>query len=296
MLDSNKKSIFWIFVIVLIFTTVLIIPEAVATIEIQGVYGMESSGDEAWLSVKIEVPENQALSRIIWYNNDENTVFPTIRVGTGFEDSPGLIEDFMVVAENVCGVSSGWSEIVFSEPIAASFGSLFLAFEFPSEEIIVSIGLNGGPGFGYLNTSDGCTGWLSGEGEVWARLNQDYSFAVQPIFVPYEEGMAVKSIGGELEEIPEPVTENFLGASPNPFNPKTQFSFGLVESGQVRINIYDLQGRHVVQVQNGYLSAGRHNVQWLGRDSAGRGVSSGVYFVRLVGEGFEFKQKILLVR
>ncbi len=70
----------------------------------------------------------------------------------------------------------------------------------------------------------------------------------------------------------------------------------MTKPGEVKIDIYDVQGRHVKQVKSDFLSAGHHTIEWRGHDSAGRGVSSGVYFVRLVGEGFQLKQKILLVR
>ena len=257
---------------------------------------MESTGDGAYLAIKVFIPNESALNSVLWYNNDSSVVYPTVRVGTGYEHSPGLIDDFVVVAEDVQGVSSGWSEAVFSEPIAASLGSLYLVFEFPLEEILSTEGTGGGPGIGYLESNEGCSGWLSGEGEIWARLHEDYGFAMQPVLIPYEEGMAVKSFGGEADEMPEMVSSNYFRASPNPFNPQTQLQFGLVKAGDVTIDIYDLHGRRVIQVQNGHLSAGHHSIEWRGRDSANRGVSSGVYFVRLVGDDFQLKQKILLVR
>lgn len=202
----------------------------------------------------------------------------------------------MVVAENVQGVSSGWSELVFTEPIGASLDAVYLAFRFPPDQVLETRGSGGGPGFGYFDSSVGCQGWLSGDGEVWAKLHENYSFAAHPVFVPFEEGMAVKSFNGEEVEIQNPVIENYFLTSPNPFNPETNFSFGLVKDGVVSIDVYDLHGRNVVQLFSGQLGAGRHNIPWQGRDTAGRGVSSGVYFVRFVGEGFNFKQKILLVR
>ncbi len=267
-----------------------------ATPEIQGIYGMDSTGDEAWLAIKVLIPESQALSSILWYNNDGGVIFPSVRVGTGHVNSPGLIADFMEVADHVQGATSDWSEVVFTEPIASSLGSLYVAFAFPMGEVLSESGIGGGPGVGYLGANEGCPGWLSGEGEIWARLHEDYSFAVQPVFVPVEEGMAVKCLGDDQKDIPDMVAANYFNASPNPFNPETNFNFGLVKAGDVSIDIYDLKGRKVNQVQNGYMAAGHHTIGWQGRDSAGRGVSSGVYFVRLVGEGFELNQKILLVK
>ncbi len=291
-LNNNCTSAWWPVLLMVLF----IASGTSATPNIQGLYGIDSTGDGAWLAIKVFIPENQALSSILWYNNDGEIVFPSVRVGTGHTHSPGLIEDFLEVAQDVQGESSEWSEVVFSEPIASSLGSLYLVFEFPLDQVLTTSGSGGGPGIGYLGSGEGCPGWLSGEGEIWARLHRDYSFAVQPVFVPYEEGMAVKSFGGEVEEIPDLVTTNYFRTSPNPFNPVTQLSFGLTKPGDVRIDVYDLQGRHVIQVKSGFLPSGHHTVEWQGRDSAGRGVSSGVYFVRLAGEGFELKQKVLLVR
>jgi len=110
------------------------------------------------------------------------------------------------------------------------------------------------------------------------------------------QGVSSGWLSGEADEMPEVLSSNYFRASPNPFNPQTQLQFGLIKAGNVTIDIYDLQGRRVTQVQNGYLSAGHHTIEWRGRDSANRGVSSGVYFVRLVGDDFQLKQKILLVR
>lgn len=271
-------------------------PNALAMPEIHGIYGLESTGDGAFLAIRINIPDGTALNSILWYNNDGSVIYPTVRVGTGYAHSPGLIDDFLVIAENVQGVTSGWSEVVFSEPIAASIRSLYLVFEFPMDQVLTNEGEDGGPGIGYLGSNEGCSGWLSGEGEIWARLHEDYAFAVQPELIPYEEGMAVKRFDGNAVEVHDLVVSNYFRASPNPFNPMTQFQFGLTKAGDVSVDIYDLRGRHVINVQNGFLSAGHHTVEWQGRDSAGRSVSSGVYFVRLLGEGFQLKQKILLVR
>lgn len=262
--------------------------------EISGVYGMDSLGQGSWLAIKIEIPENQALSGILFYNNDGEVIFPTLKVGTGFPDSPGFVGDFTTVAEGIQGVSSGWSEVHFSEPLGASLESLYLAVEFPPGQVLESRGTGGGPGFGYFLTNEGCPGWLSGEGEVWGKLHSDLSFAVEPVFVPYENGMAIKSADEEIFE-PE-VTEYFLNPTPNPFNPQTRFSFGLVKDGNVSIIVYDVRGRLVVNLHEGLLSAGRHHVQWLGCDASGRNIASGVYFVRMVGEGVNLSKKVLLVR
>lgn len=67
-------------------------------------------------------------------------------------------------------------------------------------------------------------------------------------------------------------------------------------SGKVQIGVYDLRGYRVSCLIDEHMSAGHHTVPWQGRDSSGHAVASGVYFVRLQGEGLDLKQKVLLVK
>jgi len=83
---------------------------------------------------------------------------------------------------------------------------------------------------------------------------------------------------------------------PNPFNPQTRVSFDL-DSGQlVSIDVFDLSGRRVVSLLEGYLAAHRHTVEWNGCDAAGRAVSSGSYVVQLRTSAGAHSQKVMLAR
>jgi len=68
---------------------------------------------------------------------------------------------------------------------------------------------------------------------------------------------------------------------PNPFNPQTQFHYDLPKSGNINLGIYDVLGKEVYTVLNGYQRAGKHNVLWTGINNKGLQVQSGVYFYRL---------------
>ena len=83
---------------------------------------------------------------------------------------------------------------------------------------------------------------------------------------------------------------------PNPFNPETTIHFSLMEAGKVRLRIYDIKGRTVNTLINGNMDKGTQTVDWLGTDSQGRKVSSGVYFYRLerAGEPARTKKLILM--
>ena len=68
---------------------------------------------------------------------------------------------------------------------------------------------------------------------------------------------------------------------PNPFNPTTQIRFEMPEQAYVQLTIFDINGRQVANLISENRSAGSHAVNWNGRDTTGRPVSSGVYFYRL---------------
>ncbi|MCC6549149.1 MAG: T9SS type A sorting domain-containing protein, partial [Ignavibacteriaceae bacterium] len=63
---------------------------------------------------------------------------------------------------------------------------------------------------------------------------------------------------------------------PNPFNPTTDIIFTLPSGDNVRIVVYDLLGKEITTLAEGYLPAGRHTVKF-----NAFGLSSGIYFYSL---------------
>jgi hypothetical protein len=64
---------------------------------------------------------------------------------------------------------------------------------------------------------------------------------------------------------------------PNPFNPSTRIAFSLPQAGHALLTIYDVIGRKVATLADGYLVGGEHSAIF-----DGKGLSSGVYFCELV--------------
>ena len=80
------------------------------------------------------------------------------------------------------------------------------------------------------------------------------------------------------------------GANPNPFNPATQITYFLPQKEHVRLSVYDVAGRLVVQLVDDVKDGGEHTVEWRADD-----MPSGVYFCQLeVGDVLENKKLILL--
>ncbi len=266
--------------------------------EVGGVVGLASETGAGWLAVRVPMPAGQALAGVNWFNNDDLAVFPQLLVATGYPDGPGDLVGAEVVAEGVGGGASAWSSLTFDLPVASSLEALYVVFAFPEGHAYAEPGSGGGSALGYLAAEGGSRGWLSGDGSSWIGLDPAHAFAVLPQFVPFEAGMVVKSMGGSGGYALQPaaVAEPYLTAGPNPFNPLINLRFGLVMAGRTKVDVFDVRGRRVVQLLDESLAAGHHQIAWQGRDGAGRGVASGVYFVKVEGPDGVLTRRVMLVR
>ncbi|MCH2661854.1 T9SS type A sorting domain-containing protein, partial [bacterium] len=84
---------------------------------------------------------------------------------------------------------------------------------------------------------------------------------------------------------------------PNPFNPSTSIEYALPEATEVELAIYDVLGQKVqTLVAQQLQDAGYYRLTWDGRDSAGRGIASGMYFYRLATPKFVQTRKMTLIK
>lgn len=65
--------------------------------------------------------------------------------------------------------------------------------------------------------------------------------------------------------------------SPNPFNNNTLISFNTMYPSQVSIVVYDIVGRKISTLDQGFMNRGSYSVNWDGRSDIGKEVSSGIY-------------------
>ena len=85
-----------------------------------------------------------------------------------------------------------------------------------------------------------------------------------------------------------------LRAYPNPFSDQTTIEIALPESAgnyDVRLQILNTLGQEVIQLANGDLNPGFHQLQWDGHDRNGYRLPSGVYMYNLRVEGQDYKQQ-----
>ena len=88
--------------------------------------------------------------------------------------------------------------------------------------------------------------------------------------------------GTNLAESPGQGKKNLkLHVHPNPLNPAADIAFTLESAGDVRISLYDVQGRLVKTVLEERRPVGDHVVRWDGMGVNGQRVASGVYYVKI---------------
>lgn len=91
------------------------------------------------------------------------------------------------------------------------------------------------------------------------------------------------------QEIP---LEFSLGQNyPNPFNPTTEIRFALPVDGNIALKLYDILGREVRTLAEGYYVKGYYN---LNLDATS--MASGVYFYRLTSAEFSAVKKLMIIK
>ncbi len=92
----------------------------------------------------------------------------------------------------------------------------------------------------------------------------------QYIFLPEPLGISDEDISTH------PLTFGITETYPNPFNDAINVNFSLEKSSNISLGIYDMTGRHVKNLIDGYKSSGHYQAHWIPDD-----ISAGVYFIRL---------------
>jgi len=92
------------------------------------------------------------------------------------------------------------------------------------------------------------------------------------------------------------ITARGLRSFPNPFRSTTTINFELNRDEPVKLQVFDIAGRHVATLVNEKLTAGSHAIPWTGKDDAGQGVAPGIYFYRLQTPSLGETQKTVRVQ
>jgi hypothetical protein len=78
---------------------------------------------------------------------------------------------------------------------------------------------------------------------------------------------------------------------PNPFNSSTIIKFDIPEDDNLKIAVFDLQGRQISVLQQGNLTAGSYSIKY-NNDR----LSSGIYFIKFYAKNFSKTIKMILIK
>jgi len=99
---------------------------------------------------------------------------------------------------------------------------------------------------------------------------------------------------------PDAVTRPFAGSPvssliarnfPNPFNPVTTISYSIPMAGRVRLTVFDVTGREMENLVDGFQPAGTYSVPW-----DGSAFASGIYFYRVTVGDLSFTSRMVLMK
>lgn len=110
---------------------------------------------------------------------------------------------------------------------------------------------------------------------------------IREVILEYING----KITSQTEEDILPGKYKLFANYPNPFNPGTDISYQLSESGYVTIKIFNSIGEEVASLVNEYRNTGIHTVNFKGDN-----LTSGVYYYRISVNEFTDTKKMILLK
>ena len=131
---------------------------------------------------------------------------------------------------------------------------------------------------------------------VGSWSNYPYFSSGTIVVTSIEEGLYIlkASEGGNLgvdEELIIPKQFDLKQNYPNPFNPTTQIQYELPNAGAVSLNVYNMLGEIVVELDSGFKDAGRHKITF-----DGSMLPSGIYFYQLRSGDFVKTRKMTFMK
>jgi predicted lipoprotein with Yx(FWY)xxD motif len=121
---------------------------------------------------------------------------------------------------------------------------------------------------------------------TWQDFRNGFDFDIYEIGFNTSGVLAIHNNGSVIPS-DYSLSQNY----PNPFNPSTNITYQIKQSGNVKLSIYDAQGRKVTDLVNGTQTAGSYTVSW-----NAEAYSTGVYFYQLEAGSVILNNKMILTK
>ena len=241
------------------------------------------------LAIRVQMSPDKAISGVRWY--DPGTMpFARILLASGEAVLPPQVTEAREVVDSINQAPPGWREAAFDEAVASEDDGLYVIFEYPSGAASPETA----PGIGYVAAVDSTSVFLSGDGETWIQWAPRCQLFAEPVLV--SRTPATMSLSAPHGAISMVAARPELSVSPNPFNPETQICLRNARGKAIKLVVYDLLGRRVRTLFQGVAGADDISVSWNGRDDGGRKQSSGVYFIKALGQDIDLRARVVMVK
>ena len=169
----------------------------------------------------------------------------------------------------------------------ASYGNNIFAGTFNNFYSFGGVYLSTNNGTNWINKNQGFNNLISIHSLI---ITNNYIFAgTQDNYVWRRSLSEIVGIQNISTEIPSSYSlrQNY----PNPFNPKTVISFSLPVVSNATLEVYDVMGREVQTLVNERLQPGTYETSF-----DGSALNSGVYFYKLIADGFSETKRMLMIK
>ena len=85
-------------------------------------------------------------------------------------------------------------------------------------------------------------------------------------------------------------------AYPNPFNSRVKIEFSTSKSTSLIVNIFDVNGKLINRLFDGFMGKGLHSLDWNGKTNKGYECSSGIYFIDYRTDQKIYKQRLIYLK
>jgi hypothetical protein len=114
----------------------------------------------------------------------------------------------------------------------------------------------------------------------------------------YHQALLWAAGGGSGLEGKQPFSLNpdftVVTSRPNPLRSHTVINFSLPRTMDVRLAVYDLNGRLVRDLARGSLKSGKHSIFWNRADRSGNRIANGVYFYKFTSGDYTVTRKLVV--
>ena len=180
--------------------------------------------------------------------------------------------------------------------VSSGYNTAYYSFQF-----FGNFGIAAGDNGRILRTTNGGVNWTAVTSITENPLRSLHFINENTGYIAGDFGAIIKTTNGGLsflqannEIIPKKFSlyQNY----PNPFNPSTKIKFDIppnIQGGlpNVKITIFDVQGREIIKLLDEELSAGVYEISF-----DGSSLSSGVFFYRIETKGYSETRKMILLK